>query len=87
MRKTFTGMDGFRIDRENKQKNAIQQDVKKVRKKSKYMLLDVTYGIHQSKYNGKDHSYLPLDRHPFKKCTLIFIALKLLPYIKHYTCI
>ena len=35
MRKAFTGIDGFRIDRENTQKNVIQQDVKKVRRKWK----------------------------------------------------
>ena len=30
-------MDGFRIDRENTKQNAIQQDGKKVRRKSKYI--------------------------------------------------
>ena len=37
-------MDVFRINRENTVKNAIQQDVKKVRRKSKEMFQIKPYG-------------------------------------------
>ena len=58
MRKIFTGMDGFRTDRENTENNATQQHVKKARKKSKYMYWDLTWSTNLSKVNGKDQSYL-----------------------------